>query len=74
MGITNLLQLYVGDMVRRIHPWDGSVKAGTPVGPLLTVKKIYPHEPFAICELSDGRSDFECNLEKYEISLSEEAA
>ena len=74
MGVTNLIQLYVGDMVRRMRPWDGSATEGQPAGPLLTIKKIYPHEPYAICELSDGRSEFECNLEKYEISLSEEAA
>lgn len=63
------IQLYTGDMVRRVHPWDGSAKAGKPCGPLLIVQKIYPLEPFAIVELSDGRTEFECNLEKYEVSL-----
>jgi len=74
VGSAVLLNLYVGDAVRRIHPWDGSTKAGTAIGPLLTIKKIYPHEPFAMVELSDGKSEFECNLEKYEIFLSDEAA
>lgn len=74
MPVTQLIQLYVGDLVRRTHPWDGSEQAGMPVGPLLTVRKIYPNEPYAICELSDGKTEFECNLEKFSISLDEQAA
>jgi hypothetical protein len=74
MPVTQMIELYIGDLVRRTHPWDGSVNAGSPVGPLLMVRKIYPNEPFAICELSDGKTEFECNLEKYSISLDEQAA
>ncbi|HYG74910.1 MAG TPA: hypothetical protein VEK08_07900 [Planctomycetota bacterium] len=73
MGMATL-NLYVGDAVRRIHPWDGSAKAGTPVGPLLWIKKIYPHEPYAMLELSDGKMEFECNIEKFEIFMNDEAA
>jgi hypothetical protein len=74
MPVMQMIQLYVGDLVRRTHPWDGSEHAGMAVGPLLMVKKIYPHDPFAICELSDGKTEFECNLEKFAISMDEQAA
>ena len=58
------LELYIGDMVQRTHPWDGSAREGQPIGPCMTIKQIYPNEPFAICVLSDGKSEFEFNLKK----------
>ena len=54
--------LKVGDNVRRRQLWDGSERAGNPVGPLLTIVKAYPVETFAIYQLADGRSEFEFNL------------
>jgi len=54
--------LKVGDRVRRRHPWDGSSKAGMPIGPVLTIAKIYPAQPFAIYQFLDGRTEFEFNL------------
>jgi hypothetical protein len=69
MEQVSTIRLRHGDFVRRVHPWDGSREAGTPVGPLLSVRKVHPLEPVAVCELSDGRSEFECNLERFEIDL-----
>ena len=64
-----LIQLHRGDIVQRTHPWDGSANAGMPYGPSLIVKDIYPHEPYALCVLSDGKSEFEFNLQKFEVTL-----
>jgi hypothetical protein len=58
------LQLFVGDAVRRVQ------KNGSAEGPLLTIRRIYPRDPHAVCELSDGRHEPECNLEKYQIDLN----
>ena len=54
----------VGDAVRRRQPWDGSEESGAPSGPVLSVTKVYPCDTFTICELSDGRSEFDFNLNK----------
>ena len=64
-----LIELHVGDIVQRTHPWDGSAQAGTPHGPFRTVKQIHPQEPHAVCMLSDGKCEFEFNLRKYEVSM-----
>jgi hypothetical protein len=54
----------VGDAVRRRLPWDGSEQSGIPAGPVLTVNNVYVCDTFAICELSDGRTEFDFNLSK----------
>jgi hypothetical protein len=54
-------QFKVGDRVRRRHAWDGSSRAGMPIGLLLTIAKVYPGEPFAIIQFVDGRTEFEFN-------------
>jgi hypothetical protein len=33
-----------------------------PMGPVLTITKVYTAEPFSIYRLLDGRTEFECNL------------
>lgn len=56
--------------VRKIHPYDGTPRAGKPIGKLLTVIKSYPHSPIdgpgnaTVCELSDGSWEFLHNLHK----------
>jgi hypothetical protein len=57
----------VGDRVRRTHPWDGTLRAGLPVGPLLTIIKVFPSEPVAIYQLLDGKTEFEFNLLKEDV-------
>ena len=56
----NLLK--AGDRVRRRHPWDGSSNAGMPIGPVVTIIKVYPAETFAMYQLLDGRTEFDFNL------------
>ena len=53
-----------GDAVRRRLPWDGTAQSGAPAGEVLTVVKAYPCETFVICQLSDGRTEFDFNLAK----------
>ena len=56
--------------VRKIHPYDGTPRAGKPIGEALTVVKSYPHKPVdgpgnaTVCELSDGTWEFLHNLEQ----------
>jgi hypothetical protein len=57
-------KINVGDAVRRLQPWDGSEQAGLPAGPILSVLKVHSCDTFEICELSDGRSEFDFNLSK----------
>lgn len=52
----------IGDRVRRTHPSDGTLRAGLPIGPLLTILKVFPSEPVAIYQLLDGKTEFEFNL------------
>ena len=54
--------LRVGDRVRRRRAWDGSAEAGNPLGPSLTILRVYRAETFSICQLADGGSEFEFNL------------
>jgi hypothetical protein len=60
----DMIGIQVGDIVRRRHPWDGTMRAGVPAGPALKVLKVYPCDTFSICQLSDGRNEFEFNLNK----------
>lgn len=58
-----------GQMVRKLHPYDGTPWGGKPIGPHLKVIRICPHRPVdgpgagLIVELSDGTWEFEWNLE-----------
>ena len=57
-----------GDKVLRIHPYDGSCRAGRPAGPALTVIESKMHKPVDgpgagyIVALSDGGWEFEWNV------------
>ena len=52
----------IGDRVRRRHAWDGSSRSGVPMGPALTITRVFSGEAFAIYQLLDGRTEFEFNL------------
>ena len=65
----NQSTLKVGDRVRRRHPWDGSSRAGMPLGPLLSIVKVYGGEPYPIYQLLDGRTEFEFNLCKDQVEV-----
>jgi hypothetical protein len=61
-------------LVQRIHPQDGSEKAGKPVGPWLAVVRIEDHvtadgprRPDAILHLEDGTWAFRWNLYVVEV-------
>jgi len=60
----NVTTLRAGDAVRRRHAWDGTLSSGAPEGDVLTVVKVMPCDTFAICQLSDGSSEFDFNLHK----------
>jgi hypothetical protein len=57
-----------GDRVRKTHPYDGSQRAGKPVGPLLaivTLREVKPADsgpPAAVADLSDGSWEYPHNL------------
>ena len=55
-----------GDKVLRIHPYDGSCRAGKPVGPVLAVIESKVHAPSTCLQyfvvLSDGGWAFEWNV------------
>jgi hypothetical protein len=55
-------ELSAGARVRRSHPWDGSRRAGQPVGPELTVTKFYNYGDLSLVELSDGSHAFAWTL------------
>jgi hypothetical protein len=59
-----------GDAVRRRREWDGTAYSGAPTGPVLTVVKAYPCESFVICELSDGRTEFDFNLSQQAMQFA----
>jgi hypothetical protein len=61
---TVMVGIQTGDIVQRRHPWDGTARAGQPAGPELIVLKVYSCDTFSICCLSDGKSEFEFNLNK----------
>jgi hypothetical protein len=67
--------LKVGDRVRRCHPWDGSSRAGTPVGAVLTITRVFEGEPFNLCKLLDGKTEFEFLLfkEPFEVQFESNA-
>ena len=73
-----MLSMQPGDVVRRRKPWDGSKEAGIPYGPVLTVLKTYPLESYSVCKLSDGRHEFDFNLQRrpttFECSSSDRRA
>ena len=56
--------LKVGDRVRRIHPYDGTRRAGRPYGAILTVAWIKDHLP------STGETRYQCviGFEEDEVS------
>lgn len=64
------IMLHIGDVVRRRAPWDGSPQQGRAYGPLLTVKRIYPRDPEAMIELSDGEFEAESDVERFELDLN----
>jgi hypothetical protein len=54
---------------QRLHIYDGTKKAGKPIGPILDVLHVTDHKPVdgphtskAICYLSDGTWEFTWNL------------
>lgn len=60
-----------GDLVRKIHVYDGTKNGGKPVGEILTVMKVEDHKPIdgpvekdAIIRLSDGTFEHPWNLHK----------
>ncbi|HYF50104.1 MAG TPA: hypothetical protein VEJ63_11910 [Planctomycetota bacterium] len=61
----------VGDRVRRRHAWDGSEMAGLPIGPVLTITKVFEGAPFTVYQLLDGRTEFEFSLfrEAFELQF-----
>jgi hypothetical protein len=57
--------------VRRTQPYDGTLAAGKPVGPVLTVLRLSAHRPIdgheekdAMVCLSDGSWEFVWNLKE----------
>ena len=62
---------------RRLHPYDGSNRAGKPVGPVLKVEYMKRHAPIdgpstgIVVGLSDGGWEFLHNLEVRNVGYSE---
>ncbi len=59
---------------RKIHDYDGTKIAGTPIGPVIEVIEIVDHEPVdsprekkCVAHLSDGTWEFVWNLHFIEI-------
>ena len=59
-----MLSIERGDVVQRRMPWDGSKQAGLPYGPVLAVVQTFPVESYSVVQLSDGRHEFDFNLQK----------
>lgn len=66
-----------GSKVRRNHCYDGSLYAGTPIGPILTVVELITPPNLGVgyiqigswCKLSDGEGAYGWNLTGCELGI-----